>query len=305
MRENSAVLAFDQILEKIDALDGALSKSTLYAYRRAVVSFDQLCSQNACGAFPATEHSLVLWIEMLSQTCGPRTIQGYLASLHAVHRIMEWPWVGDAISIQHAIRKLYRIRGSAPRQAFGITHEMRDAMIAAADPESLEGAMHRALIRTGYETLFRGAELRGLQVHDVSRRPQGGYDIRLGQSKTDQVWKGFWTVVSDSCAELLDAWIERAGIESGFIFRRCNRHQVSDNPLTPSMHRLIYRELAVRAGFSGDTVARIGTHSMRVGCAQDMVRHGYSLAQIMRRGNWSNSEMVARYTEATALQPMF
>lgn len=305
MKGNSAGLAFDQILEKIDALDGALSKSTLSSYRRAVVSFDQLCFRNACEAFPATEHSLVQWIEMLSQTCCPRTIQGYLSSLHAVHRIMEWPWVGDTISIQHAIRKLYRVRGFAPRQAFGITHEMRDAMIAVADAETLEGAMHRALVRTGYETLFRGAELRALQVHDLSRRPQGGYDIHLGQSKTDQVWKGFWTVVSASCAELLDQWIDRAGIESGFIFRRCRVHQVSDKPLTPTRHRLIYRELAVRAGFPADTVARIGTHSMRVGCAQDMVRHGYSLAQIMRRGNWSNSEMVARYTEATALQPMF
>ena len=111
---------------------------------------------------------------MLSQTCCPMTIQGYLSSLHAVHRIMEWPWVGDAISIQQAIRKLYRIRGSAPRQAFGITHEMRDAMIAAADADNLEGTMHRALIRTGYETLFRGSELRGLQVHDVSRGHRAG-----------------------------------------------------------------------------------------------------------------------------------
>ncbi len=111
---------------------------------------------------------------------------------------------------------------------------------------------------------------------------------------------GFWTVVSASCAELLDQWIDRAAIAADSYFlgdARCIRYQ---KPLTPTRHRLIYRELAVRAGFPRTS---LGTLSMRVGCAGCITRHGYSSAQIMRRGNWSNSEMVARYTEATALQP--
>lgn len=295
----------DRLFESLDALDGAVSTSTLRTYRRAVRSFAGVCATESGKIFPASEFNLLRWITVLSKTCRPVTIRGYLVSLRTVHSVMEWPWMGEAISIQHALRKQHRQYGSAQRQALGITHEMRDAMIDATDPSSLEGAMHRALVRTGYETLFRGAELRALEVGDLSRRPDGGYGIHLRQSKTDQAWSGFWTVVSSTCAELLDTWITRAGLDSGYVFLQCRQDQYLPKPLSSKAHRIIYRALAARAGFSKEAVARIGTHSMRVGCAQDMVRHGYSLAQIMRRGNWSSSEMVARYTEATALKPMF
>jgi len=80
---------------------------------------------------------------------------------------------------------------------------------------------------------------------------------------------------------------------------------VSDQPLTKRTHLKRYRELAKATGLPDALVNQIGTHSMRVGGAQDMLKYGYSMAQIMRRGNWQRPEMVARYTEATALQPMF
>lgn len=114
-------------------------------------------------------------------------------------------------------------------------------MIDTTDPSSLEGVMHRALVRTGYKTLFRGAELRALEVGDLSRRPDGGYDIHLRQSKTDQAWSGFWTVVSTTCAELLDTWITRAGLDSGYVFLQCRQDQYLPKPLSSKAHRIIYR----------------------------------------------------------------
>ena len=112
-------------------------------------------------------------------------------------------------------------------------------------------------------------------------------------------------MVSSACDELLDTWIDRAGLDRGYVLLQCLQDQYLPKPLSSKAHRMIYRALAARAGFSKAAVARIGTPFDASGGDQDRVRHGYSLAQIMRRENWSSSEMVDRYTEATALKPVF
>jgi hypothetical protein len=141
----------DHLFASLGALDRAVSNATLRTYRRTVRSFAGVCATEGSEIFPASEFNLLRWINSLSKTCRPITIRGYLVSLRTVHSVMEWPWMGDAISIQHALRKQHRRYGSAQRQTLGIIHEMRDAMIDATDPSSLEGVMHWSLCGAGWD----------------------------------------------------------------------------------------------------------------------------------------------------------
>lgn len=55
--------------------------------------------------------------------------------------------------------------------------------------------------------------------------------------------------------------------------------------------------MASKAHLSCDTIKNISGHSMRVGAAQDLLREGMSLPNIMNRGRWSKTDTVMRYVE--------
>jgi hypothetical protein len=44
-------------------------------------------------------------------------------------------------------------------------------------------------------------------------------------------------------------------------------------------------------------IKNISGHSLRVGCAQDLMLSGASLPIIMNRGRWSKADTVVRYLE--------
>ena len=78
----------------------------------------------------------------------------------------------------------------------------------------------------------------------------------------------------------------------------------SERPLNPKALTEIYRNLAQRAGLPDYLVRGLTSHSARVGAAQDLLKSGETLPQIMRRGGWKSPGIVMRYTEQTDLQPM-
>ncbi len=78
----------------------------------------------------------------------------------------------------------------------------------------------------------------------------------------------------------------------------------SERPLNPKALTEIYRNLAQRAGLPDYLVRGLTSHSARVGAAQDLLKSGETLPQIMRRGGWKSPAIVMRYTEQTDLQPM-
>jgi integrase len=64
----------------------------------------------------------------------------------------------------------------------------------------------------------------------------------------------------------------------------------------------IYKRLARLAGLEAHAVLNISGHSLRVGAAQDMLKSGASLPQIMVKGGWSKPDTVMRYTEKTRIE---
>ena len=94
--------------------------------------------------------------------------------------------------------------------------------------------------------------------------------------------------------ELLKAWIQRAELTEGALFRALDRagsvcDRLSDRGVARAFQRL--------ARAAGADVADISGHSCRVGGAQDMVSYGLELGEVMQAGGWKTPAMVARYSE--------
>jgi integrase/recombinase XerD len=74
-----------------------------------------------------------------------------------------------------AMRRALRNKPRRPKQAYGLTKDLRDKLIAAC-PDTFIGIRNRAIIAVGYDTLCRRSELVGLRVEDLSEL-EGGCNV--------------------------------------------------------------------------------------------------------------------------------
>ena len=159
----------------------------------------------------------------------------------------------------------------------------RGERLARAD---LRGVHTASLLRLMHDGMLRGGEAAGARWGDLSRSEDGTGSLLLTRSKTDRLGLGECTYVSAFALQHLDMLRD---------LRRFYGKAVGENDkifggALDSIARLIIRGCA-DTGLEG----RFGTHSLRVGAAQDLAVAGFSLPMIMLAGRWKSPEMPARY----------
>jgi hypothetical protein len=146
---------------------------------------------------------------------------------------------------------------------------------------------------------FRRSELASiLEVEDLAFT-EGGLDIRLRRSKTDQGMQGRNVAVPmgehpETCpVRALRSWLEAAAITSGPIFRSVDRHgHVAAHALSPRSIAKILKCAATRAGIDATLIAG---HSLRAGMATQAALNGSNEREIARTTGHHSDEMVKRY----------
>ena len=146
----------------------------------------------------------------------------------------------------------------------------------------------------GYDTLCRRSELAGIDLGDISFHDDDSATVLIRKSKTDPTGEGSTRFLAADTVELVKAWMKRAKITEGALFRAVDRagnicDRLSDRGVARAFQRL--------ARAAGADVADISGHSCRVGGAQDMVSYGLELGEVMQAGGWKTPSMVARYSE--------
>ena len=96
---------------------------------------------------------------------------------------------------------------------------------------------------------------------------------------------------------LLRAWLDRAGIADGMLFRSVGKGGRIGERLHPGQVPRLFKAMAREAGLPEAVVGPLGPHSARVGAAQDMVAAGIELPAILHAGRWKSTAMVNRYGE--------
>ena len=163
--------------------------------------------------------------------------------------------------------------------------------------QDLRGLRDQALLHLAYDSMRRRAELVSFRVEDFVIEANGAGSLLLRRSKTDQFGSGRWIHISRETTQAVTAWLQAAGIREGFLLRGIIAKQTILPDLGTGQVSRIYKLLAKKAHLDQDVVNGVSGHSMRVGAAQDLLREGASMPQIMVKGGWTKTDTVMRYVE--------
>ena len=176
-------------------------------------------------------------------------------------------------------------------------------MVGQTD-SGLIGERDGALIRLGFAGAFRRSELVALDIADCAFGREG-LTVILRRSKTDQDGVGRKVGIPygsnpETCpVRTVQAWMERAGVEMGPLFRSINRHsRIQPCRLSSTDVARVVKKLADRAGLDP---AKYAGHSLRAGHATSAAIAGASERSIMNQTGHRSVQMVRRYIREASL----
>ena len=178
----------------------------------------------------------------------------------------------------------------------GLTWPLRQRLLEAAGDRLIDDR-NRALLAVAYDALLRRAELVSLQIADLFEELQGDGSLLVRRSKTDGEGSGEIVWVGPDTLRLVRAWLDRAGIAEGMLFRSVAKGGRIGERLHPCQVPRIFKAMAREAGLPDAVTGNLSGHSARVGATQDMVAAGIELPAILHAGRWKSTAMVNRYGE--------
>ena len=298
----NTVIPSDILSQTLQRIEGAYAPATIRAFKADFNTFIAYCKEHQTTPLPTHPSTVSNYIDHLSS--GKFTsayIRRILVSISTIHKLNRFEDPTKDCDVQLAMRRMHRKLGRSSKQVAAITKDILHKMLDTTEND-LRGIRDRALLQVAYDTLCRRSELVDLMVQDITNNTsissQNCYlSIKLRKSKTDQNSQGKWLHLSESASSALKEWLSISDISSGPIFRGINRGNAIGEKLGSGQIARIYKRMASKAHLSCDTIKNISGHSMRVGAAQDLLREGMSLPNIMNRGRWSKTDTVMRYVE--------
>lgn len=290
------------LAQTVVKIDGAYAPATIRAYRANFEAFIAYCEHHQQPALPTTTQTLTSYIAHLANGhLKSSSIRIAVVAVCAIHRLNRYEDPSKDPDVTLEVRRMYRKLGRASSQAIGVNYATLEKLVNATD-DSLRGTRDRALALLAYDSLCRRSELVALRVEDIScANREKGLQIRLRKSKTDPNAMGKWLHLTKRTQAAIEAWLTKSEITSGFLFRGITRNNTLTKGLAGAQINRIYKNLAKEAKLDTQMVEHISGHSMRVGCAQDLLTSGATMPILMTRGRWSKSDTVMRYVENASI----
>ncbi len=286
----------EQLGRFVRAARGAFSSSTERALRSDLAIYAEWCAERGERALPATPETIAAFVDAKAEMRAPATVRRYVTSLAIAHRAMGLEKTVKSPPVQLALKRMHRKKGRRQDQATGLTWPLRQRLMEAAGDRLLDDR-NRALLAVAYDAMLRRAELVSLQVPDLLEELQGDGSLLVRRSKTDCEGRGEVVWVGRDTVRLVRAWLDRAGIAEGMLFRSVGKGGRVGERLHPCQVPRILKAMAREAGLPEGVAGGLSGHSARVGAAQDMVAAGIELPAILHAGRWKSTAMVNRYGE--------
>ena len=284
----------DELFAKFE---GAFAENTIRGYRHDFDQFAKWCAIESIHPLPAPSISIAAHIDALSETHKAASIRRRINALSTIYRLGRMKDTTKDPDVILALKRMHRKLGRAQKQAKPLTKLYLDKMIEAQD-DSPRGLRNKILLLMGYETMRRRSELVGFEFEDVTSLLNGKPALRLRFSKADQYGEGRLIGISKDLEGLIAKWRNLVGSE-GKILRSVDRHGNIGEKLEPSAVSYILRQVQANITLPGNKKPRQWTgHSFRVGAAVDLVESGYTIEQVMRRGDWKSAQAGLRYVMA-------
>jgi site-specific recombinase XerD len=281
----------DELFAKFE---GAFAENTIRGYRHDFEQFSKWCANEGIHPLPAPSISIAAHIDALSETHKAASIRRRINALSTIYRLGRMQDTTKDPDVTLAMKRMHRKLGRAQRQAKPLTKIYLDKMIQAQD-DCPRGLRNKILLLMGYETMRRRSELVGFEFGDVTCLLNGRPALRLKFSKADQYGEGRLIEISEEVLDLIKVWQEVVG-QAGRILRSIDKHGNIGSKLEPSAISYILRQAQENITLPGNKKPRQWTgHSFRVGAAVDLVESGYTIEQVMRKGDWKSAQAGLRY----------
>ena len=286
--------------EQLDAFlrasRSAFSGNTERAVRSDLAIFAAWCAERGEEALPANAATVAAFIDAMAEERAPATVRRYVASIAVLHRALGCARTLKSQAVRLALKRMHRRKGRRQDQATGLTWPLRRRLLEAAGGR-LPDDRNRALLAVAYDAMLRRTELVSLQVSDLLEETGGGATLLVRRSKTDGEGKGEVVWLARDTVALLHAWLDRARISEGRLFRSVAKNGRVGERLHPGQVPRILKAMALDAGLPEAVAEGLSGHSARVGAAQDMIAAGIELPSILQAGRWKSTAMVNRYGE--------
>jgi integrase len=275
------------------------SDATRRAYRSDWKIFETWCRKVGANPLPASPETVTLFITwMADQGRKPSTVDRKLVSVSQVHKMKGYPSPTSHAMVRQVLRGMRRRLGAAPtNKKAPILPEHLEKMLERL-PGSLIGARNRCLLLVGFAGAFRRTELVSIDVEDLSFVTEG-VAILIRRSKTDQNGKGRkvgipYAEKSDMCPVMaLRHWLDRAGLQSGPVFRPVTRYsRVLPGRLNSRTVGRVVKQAAKKAGYPPEI---FGDHSLRSGFATAAAAAGRTERAIMKQTGHKNERVLRGY----------
>ena len=271
-------------------MDASVSENTRRAYRSALNKF----GDHLAGA-PVTDEAIADYLAALHEAGkSPQTCNQVVAAIKFAAKLHgKTPPLGPVTNrVLTGIRRTGRGRGRG--QVQGVKFAQADAAATfAVTGGSLADARDAAIIAVASDAMLRASEVAALQVDDITCQPDGSGTVTIRSSKTDQEGRGAELYLGAITVGRIKAWLEKAGIREGPLFRRVflKGSRVGDRKMNVSSVREIIKKRCAAIGIVG----QVSGHSLRVGGAQSLAAGGASLPEMQTAGRWESPQMPGHY----------
>ncbi len=278
---NSALVVQAIAPELRDDIEGAYSLNTARAYRADWRDWCAWCERSGVIPTPAAPRAVRDYLVDLAAGKKVSTLRRRLAAIARAHKIAGYQFDRSDPVIQHAMRRLARELGTAPKG--------RDALMTAdlvgllkLVPNTLRGTRDRAILLIVFAGGLRRSEAVDLNINDLEWR-RDGIAVHLRKSKTDQAGAGELVLVEygkreSTCpVRALKAWLAGAKVESGAIFRLVTGATALPDAVSDQLVWRLIKRYGARAGLD---VTMLGAHSLRAGHVTQALENGAELAKV-------------------------
>lgn len=213
----------------------AASPNTLRAFRGDVLAFDDWCRARGVAVLPATPQTVAGFLSERGRAGGaPASLARYKASIAKLHKLCRAPDPCQDELVKLTIAAHRKDVGSAQKQARPLRFRgsVKDPLSDTPRGINIRAALgtcgdtppelrDKALLSIAYDTGLRASELVAVNVDDVLEAlDPAARLLRIRRSKGDQEGEGATAYLSPRSVAALQAWLERAEIGEGPVFRR-------------------------------------------------------------------------------------
>lgn len=257
--------------------------STLRSYFSDWSIFVKWCESHGLPALPAAPETVAVFLgSQAADGKRPSTLTRRVAAIRYFHikaGISDSPTASEIV--RSTMKGIRRTLGTAKEQKAPATADRLLKMVAQV-PDTLKGSRDRAILLLGFAGAFRRSELAHLSVDDLEEVP-AGLRVLVRKSKTDQQGEGQIVPIlkgAQACpVKAVNAWLEKANIQKGPVFRRFGKgNKIFNVALRSQSIGQIVKKYASKAGFNQDEYAG---HSLRSGFLTSAAMNGASIFKMM------------------------